>query len=333
MSRPAVIDGVVTHIQRFSVHDGPGIRTTVFLKGCQMRCPWCHNPETYRSQPELQVFAERCIGCGACVDRCPERVREIVRGRQVYHRDQCTACGRCADACYARSLVIAGKIMTAEQVIDEVLADRAFYDPAGGVTLSGGEPLLQPAFCWAILELCRVAGVHTAMETNLAWEWSRVVPLLPLVDLFLVDVKLLDEAEHRHWTGVSNENVLANLKRLGAEGKPVIVRTPVVSSVNDRPEQIGVIADWLATLPNVRLYELLPYHPLGFGKFAALGLMPPRTLFSAPPATTLKNLAARAQQGAFEVKIAGLRGGRAAPGGPVRPGPDDRPFSSGAGST
>ena len=339
-----MIDGIVTHIQRFSVHDGPGIRTTVFLKGCQMRCPWCHNPETYRPQPELQVFAQRCIGCRECAQRCPQHAREIVLpplspcGRGVggeggtranreavverplskpafvFHRERCIACGRCAETCYARALVIAGKTMTAEQVVDEVLADRAFYDPAGGVTLSGGEPLAQPAFCQAVLELCRVAGVHTAVETNLAWDWSRVAQFVPLVDLFMVDVKLMDEAEHRAWTGASNRRVLDNLQRLAAKGKPVIARTPVISGVNDRPDQIGAIADWLAVLPNVRLYELLPYHPLGAGKYEALGLTPPRDAFVAPSSAALKELAARARRGKLEVKVAGLPAARGANG-------------------
>jgi len=301
-----ISDGIVTHIQRFSVHDGPGIRTTVFLKGCQLHCPWCHNPETYRAQPELQVFAQRCIGCGACIARCPNQAREIQGGRYLYHRERCVACGRCAEACYARSLVVAGKHMTAEQVLDEILADRAFYDPVGGATLSGGEPLAQPAFCRAILERCRESGVHTALETNLAWDWSCVAPLAPLVDLFLVDLKLLDDQQHRTWTGMSNRLVLENLQRLGAEGRSVTVRTPVIAGVNDRPEQIEAIARWIAQLPNVRHYELLPYHPLGSGKHEALGLAPPRASFAAPSPAEMHQLAARAAQERLEVKVVGL---------------------------
>jgi len=310
----ATIEGVVTHIQRFSVHDGPGIRTTVFLKGCQMHCPWCHNPETYRAQPELQVFAQRCIGCGACLARCANEARQVVAGRQLYHRERCAACGRCAEVCYARALVIAGKSMSAEQVLDEILADRAFYAPVGGTTLSGGEPLAQAAFCRAILELCREAGVHTAVETNLAWEWSRVAIVAPLVDLFLVDLKLLDDQEHRLWTGISNRPVLDNLERLAAEGKPVTVRTPVIVGVNDRPEQIEAIADWIARLPNIRQYELLPYHPLGAGKHEALGLQPPPASFVAPAPAALRQLASCARRGRLEVKVAGLAAGRGANG-------------------
>jgi pyruvate formate lyase activating enzyme len=307
MQRQDLINGVVTHIQRFSVHDGPGIRTTVFLKGCQMHCPWCHNPETYRPQPELQVFAQRCIGCGACVDRCIEHGREIVDGRLVFHRERCVACGRCAEVCYAQSLVLVGQTMTAGQVAEEVLADREFYQSsAGGVTISGGEPLVQPEFTRAILELCKQEGIHTAVETNLGCPWARVAGLAPAVDLFLADVKLLDDAEHRQWTGTSNRHTLDNLRRLDAEHKPVVVRTPVVGGVNDRPDQIAAIADFLAGLSNVQEYELLPYHPLGSGKYEALGLAPPGPRFQTPTAEQLDHLAAAARRPAFEVRVAGV---------------------------
>jgi len=293
MPGPASITGIVTHIQRFSVHDGPGIRTTVFLKGCQMRCPWCHNPETYGREPELQVFADRCIGCGACVERCQEQARRIEGGRLAFDRDRCVACGRCAETCYARSLVLVGETRSAEEVVQEVLADRAFYQSSGGgVTLSGGEPLTQPEFSRAILQRCHGQGIHTAIETNLAFPWSCIAPLLPVVDLFLVDIKLLDDAEHRTWTGVSNRRTLDNLVRLDAQRKPVVVRTPVIAGLNDRPEQIGAIVAWLAARSNVAKYELVPYHPLGTAKYEALGLAPPSDRFRVPSPGQMERLAA-----------------------------------------
>lgn len=302
-----VIRGVVSHIQRFSLHDGPGIRTTVFLKGCQMRCRWCHNPETYRAEPEIQWFAERCIGCGACLGRCTHDGHAIVDGRHVFHRDRCVGCGRCAETCYARSLVLVGETKTVEEVVQEVLADQEFYKTSGGgVTISGGEPLMQPEFTQAVLEQCRHEGIHTAVETNLARPWSYIEPLIPVVDLFLTDLKLLDDAQHREWTGVSNQQTLDNLRRVDGQGKPIVVRTPVVGGVNDRPDVIAAIADWLATLSNVRLYELLPYHPLGTAKAEALGLAAGVDRFETPSRQCLEQLAAAARRPGFEVKVAGL---------------------------
>ncbi len=308
--------GIITHIQRFSVHDGPGIRTTVFLKGCQMHCPWCHNPETRSPRPELQVFASRCIDCAACADRCARGGHEFAAGQHVFHRERCVGCGRCAEVCFAQSLVRVGETRTAEEVLKEVLMDRPFYQPAGGVTLSGGEPLAQPDFTRAILELCRREGVHTAIESNLAWPWLIVAPLVDLVDLFMVDIKIMDEWEHQDLTGVSNRQTLRNLCQLDAMGKPLVVRTPVIAGVNDRPEQIAAIADWLAELSNVRQYDLLPYHPLGTGKYEALGLTGPAD-YRAPSAEHLTRLAALATRPNLVVKVAGASGACATDGGAV----------------
>lgn len=295
--------GVITHIQRFSVHDGPGIRTTVFLKGCQMTCPWCHNPETYRRAPEIQAFPDRCIGCQACAAACRQGSHEFSEGRHRYDRERCVACGECVDTCFAKMLVRVGESRTAESVVAEVLADRPFYHPVGGGTLSGGEPLAQAEFVRAILERCRREGIHTALDTNLAWPWETVASFLPLVDLFLVDIKMMDDAAHRKWTGMSNQETLENLRRLDDHGTGLIVRTPVIAGINDRPEQIDAIADFLAALRHVQHYDLLPYHPLGEGKRLALGLEPRE--FHTPSAVQMVDLAARAARPAFAVKVAG----------------------------
>jgi len=312
VTRRAATTGVITHVQRFSVHDGPGIRTTVFLKGCQMRCAWCHNPETFRPQPELQVFADRCIGCGACLDRCEHGAHQLVDDRRVFHRERCVACGRCAETCYAGALVLSGRQMTAEDVLREVLADRAFYESSGGgATVSGGEPLLQPDFTRAILGLCKEEGIHTALDTNLAVPWSRVEPILPVVDLFLVDVKIADDGEHRRWTAASNRETLANLRDLDRQGKPTMVRTPLVAGVNDRVDQIAAIAELLSPLANLIEYEMLPYHPLGSNKYESLGLAPLPAEFHAPSAEHLARLAAVAREAGLPVRareVVGTRG-------------------------
>ncbi len=265
--------GIVSDIQRFSLHDGPGIRTTVFLKGCQLRCRWCHNPETLRPRPEIQLFPDKCIGCGACLTACPNGAHVADDGRREFLRDRCQACGRCAETCYAEAIVLVGRERTVEEVLGEVLADRDFYrHSGGGMTLSGGEPLYQPAFCEALLAGAKDAALHTAVETNLAWPAERVEAILPTTDLLMADLKHMDPAAHERWTGVGNEAILANLEWLGGTDTELIVRTPVVPGVNDAPEQIAAIARFLARLGSLRYYELLAYHPLGTGKYASLGL-------------------------------------------------------------
>lgn len=265
--------GIVTNIQRFSIHDGPGIRTTVFLKGCDLRCFWCHNPETLRPKPELQVFPDRCIGCGECFKRCPHGAHLLIDGRRQFRRELCVACGRCAETCYAEALVLAGEYQSVDQVVEEVLRDRVFYETSnGGVTLSGGEPLLQPEFSYAVLERCRQERIHTAIETAANLPWERVASILPVTDLIMIDIKMMDSARHRECTGVSNDRILANAERLGQQSQPLIVRTPVVPGVNDTPEDVAAIAKFVSRLPNLLYYELLPFHPMAKSKYEALDL-------------------------------------------------------------
>lgn len=301
---------LVTHIQRFSVHDGPGIRTTVFLKGCQLHCVWCHNPETIKTGPELQVMADRCIGCGACLEACAAGARTMIDGQIVYRRDLCKACGSCAEVCYAKALVLIGRETGIDEVLREVLADRDFYESSGGgVTLSGGEPLLQLAFAKELLARCVAEGIHTAIETNLMWPWERVERLLPVVDLVMADLKFFDDTLHRRYTGAPNTHVLYNLRRLAEKGMPVIIRTPLVANLSDSVEDMEQKAAFLAGLKNIQLYELLPYHPLGEGKRAGLGLKPPEFVMEAPGAERLSALLEVARKAGLNVRVAGLAAG------------------------
>lgn len=276
-------EGTIFNIQRFSVHDGPGIRTTVFLKGCNLRCFWCHNPESWHPHPELQFFPDLCIGCGRCLRACPRGAHESNEEGRVLRRDLCTACGACARTCYAQALVHVGRQVAADEAVAEILKDRAAYDESGGgVTLSGGEPLLQPAFVRDVLEKSKAQGLHTAVETALHVNWRIIEEILPPLDLVMLDLKLMDPGRHRSATGRDNALILANARRLGAAGIPLIVRTPVVPGVNDTAEEIGAIASFVSGLPNVLYWELLPFHRLGEGKsrslgreFPAAGLQPP----------------------------------------------------------
>ncbi len=265
--------GLITNVQRFSVHDGPGIRTTVFLKGCPMRCFWCHNPETWRMRPEVQLFADRCIGCGICFTRCPQGAHVQVDGQRQFRRELCRACGRCVETCYAEALTLVGQWWTPEELLAELLKDQPFYTQSGGgITLSGGEPLLQQPFSLRVLQMGREAGLHTAIETCALAPWEKLAELLPWLDLVIMDVKLMDDEQHRAVTGVSNRRILENARRLAEVGVPLIVRTPVVPTVNDTPEAIGAIARFIRSFPNLLYYELLPFHRLAEGKYRSLGL-------------------------------------------------------------
>jgi pyruvate formate lyase activating enzyme len=267
------MQGIVTNIQRFSIHDGPGIRTTVFLKGCNLRCFWCHNPETLAPKAELQLFLERCIACGECFKRCPNGAHVVVDGQRRFLRELCQGCGACAETCYAEALVLVGQVKSVDEVVEEVLRDRPFYETSnGGVTLSGGEPLLQFDFSRAILERCRAEGVHTAIESAVNYPWERVAAMLEVTDLVMIDIKHMDSARHRECTGVPNERILENALRLGQQPQPLIVRTPLIPGVNDNEADIAAIAAFVKQLPNLVYYELLPFHPMATSKYQSLDM-------------------------------------------------------------
>ncbi|MGI6706207.1 MAG: glycyl-radical enzyme activating protein [Clostridia bacterium] len=263
--------GTVFNIQRFSIHDGPGIRTTVFLKGCSLRCFWCHNPESLSAKRELQMFPEKCIGCGQCFSVCLKGAHEMTGEGRVFHRERCTACGRCVELCYAEALVMAGEEMDVDEVVDEVMKDEDFYrNSGGGVTLSGGEPLLQPEFCREILARCKDRGIHTAIETAAFVDWKAFEKVMDYTDLFLVDIKLMDAVRHREVTGATNEKILDNIKRLRVTAIPQIIRIPVVPGINDNEGNMEETAVFLQDFPNLEYVELLKFHKMAVGKYQSL---------------------------------------------------------------
>lgn len=264
--------GTVFDIQRFSLHDGPGIRTTVFLKGCSLRCAWCQNPEGVRAGPELMFTRGFCINCGECVNVCPNGVHRMEAGVHSMDRSRCVVCGRCAAACVPQALRVAGRDMSVADVMDVVREDRIYYGQSGGgVTLSGGEPLIQAGFAAELLAACGRAGFHTAVDTALNVDWEAIEQVVPCTDLFLVDIKHMDPVRHEQATGRDNAAILANLRELDLRGAALAIRVPVIPGFNDRDEDIGAIAETAAALKNVRYLELLPYHKLGEPKRDALG--------------------------------------------------------------
>lgn len=262
----------IFNIQRFSIHDGPGIRTTVFFKGCPLSCLWCSNPESQKTGCELEVVAGNCIGCGACMKACPNGAISFSEEGVCVDRAKCRGCGRCARECYAKALKYVGETMTTEEVFEEIKKDMVFYkNSGGGVTFSGGEPLLQGEFCLEVVKRCREEGIHTAIETSGYGEPQIAEELAGQLDLIFFDIKHSDPEIHKKLTGVSNERILENLRRMQKDAKTIIVRTPIVPGYNDGEENVRRTAELCGELEKVKEWELLPYHNLGEHKYEAIG--------------------------------------------------------------
>jgi pyruvate formate lyase activating enzyme len=269
--RHVLTAGIVFDIRRFSIHDGPGIRTTVFLKGCPLECAWCHNPESQAADPELIMRPNRCLRCGACVEACPEDAIRLGADGPITDLARCERCGLCTDACFSGARELAGRELTAAQVMAEIERDRPFYDESGGgATFSGGEPLLQPEFLLELLQTCRAGEIATALDTCGYAPYAVLDRIRPYVDLFLYDIKTLDDRKHRALTGVSNELIVRNLQALGKRGARIIVRVPVIPGINDGARELRAVGALVATLPSVVRVELLPYHRIGVEKYGRI---------------------------------------------------------------
>jgi len=264
--------GTVFNIQRYSIHDGPGIRTTVFLKGCPLDCWWCQNPESQLSGQEMIFWGDRCIGCGACSTICPSDAIQIKNGIPVTEKEKCILCEKCIEKCPALAREMIGKKLTTEEVIKEIEKDLVFYkESGGGVTFSGGEPLGQSEFLEGLLSGCRKKKIHTAVDTSGYISWGILNKISPKVDLFLYDLKLMDNERHKKYTGVSNEIVLKNLEKLSSVHNNIFVRFPVIPGINDDYQNIKETGEFLSSL-KIAQVSLLPYHYIGIDKYRRLGM-------------------------------------------------------------
>ena len=270
--------GLLFDIVRNSFVDGPGIRTTVFFKGCNLHCAWCHNPESQSRKPQMLFYADKCTGCGKCRAVCPTP-------------DACTLCGKCTFYCPADARKICGKEYTPDEVLEEVVKDKTFYENSGGgVTFSGGECMLQVEFLQELLKKCKEKGIHTAVDTAGHVPFACFEKILPYTDLFLYDIKLFDSQKHKLYVGVGNERILENLKKLFQAGVKIWIRIPVIPGVNDSPEEMQKIKQFLGSCGTPEKIELLPYHAMGEYKYQALGKA--ASVFKAPNGETLKQLKA-----------------------------------------
>lgn len=265
------MNGLITHIQRFSVHDGPGIRTTVFLKGCPLSCQWCQNPEAMTVRPEVLFHSEYCIGCKTCIQTCAKGCFSW-KGKTAFKSRNCNLCGLCVDRCPAKALHWSSKRLSSREILAEVIKDKLYYAlSGGGITFSGGEPLWQIDFCHEILRQAKMEGLHTAIDTSGYVSTQDLDRVMPLVDLFLYDIKFINPRLHRKYTGVSNSLILANFQKLYTAGKKIIVRIPIIPGITDTGENIAEIECYIGMIDKEIEMLRIPFNPLIQKKYQILG--------------------------------------------------------------
>ena len=265
-------EGIVFDIQRYSIHDGPGIRTVVFLKGCPLNCMWCQNPEGINPKPEIGFNSKKCTGCGRCIEVCPVGCIDYNFSGRV-NRSLCTICGKCVNECYAEALTILGRLMTPEDVLKEVQKDVYFYKKNGGVTFSGGEPTFQDTFLKDSLKLCKEKGFNTALETCGLFKWSDFKHLLQNIDTVLFDLKIIDEKKHIKYCGNSNELILQNAEKIASVFPNIQFRIPLIPRINDDKKNIRQTCEFIKKL-NQKSLSIIPYHKLGYEKYSLLNKSP-----------------------------------------------------------
>ena len=298
--------GVIFDVKRYAIHDGPGIRTTVFFKGCPLRCRWCHNPESWHEGPEHSLRGSQCSGCGRCIEAC-DHGAVSGSGRELsLDPTKCVFCGACVEACPTGAREIVGQKATVPELMAQIERDVIFYDQSGGgVTFSGGEPLVQWAFLKELLAECRATEIHSALDTACYAPWQVIETISSCVNLFLVDVKHMDPAAHRQLTGVSNELILRNLRRLARLGKQIIIRVPVIPGMNDDRANMAATGEFVASLGGVARIDILPHHEAARGKLARLTGKYELAEAGPPAAEQMHVIAGDLEHFGLEVKIGG----------------------------
>ena len=297
--------GTIFRLARFSVHDGPGIRTTVFLKGCPLRCRWCHSPESQHPRPQIAVHADRCLGCGTCLPFCDQGAIHEQAGGYATDFSRCRACGTCVAHCPSGARELVGRTIDADDLLREIARDVPFFDESGGgVTFSGGEPFVQPDFLEAMILGCRERGIHAAIDTCGMADPRVFARIARLADLVLFDVKAVDPAQHREVTGASNAVILENLRGLAERGQAVRVRFPLVPGMTDSDANVADVGALLGRL-GLRRVDLLPYHRAGLAKYERLGLDPGPADLTPPAPARIEAAASRLSACGLEVHIGG----------------------------
>ena len=284
--------GVVFNVQKMSIHDGPGIRTTVFLKGCPLDCLWCSNPESQRATVEIALLTTKCIKCGYCAEVCPKGIIGKEFPFPILDRDACDVCGICAKECCTMAKDVIGKEYDDAELLKEIESEKPFYESSGGgVTFSGGEPFVQFEFLNRMLQICQESGIHTAIETTGYTDKDKLLEAAKHLDLVFMDVKHMDSAKHKELTRVGNEKILENLKALSEVHDNIIVRIPVIPDINDQMENLKATADYVASL-GIGTLELLPYHNLGKNKYDEIGRVYQLTDVKTPSRDRMEDIAA-----------------------------------------